>query len=68
MFLDLIVKVAPEWRENERVLDDLGIAGTRRKGTARPGATLGAAATVTRRALRPGSEWIYNTAAKRAGP
>jgi hypothetical protein len=31
------VKVAPEWRENERVLDDLGIAATRRKGTARPG-------------------------------
>ncbi len=37
VFLDLVVKVAPEWRENERVLDDLGIAGTRRKGTARPG-------------------------------
>jgi GTP-binding protein Era len=37
VFLDLVVKVAPEWRENERVLDDLGIAATRRKGTARPG-------------------------------
>jgi GTP-binding protein Era len=37
VFLDLVVKVAPEWRENERVLDDLGIPGTRRKGTTRPG-------------------------------
>jgi GTPase Era involved in 16S rRNA processing len=37
VFLDLMVKVAPEWRENERVLDDLGIAAGRRKGTARPG-------------------------------
>ncbi len=36
VFLDLIVKVAPDWRENERVLDDLGIAAGRRKGTARP--------------------------------
>jgi len=31
------VDVAPEWRENERVLDDLGIAAGRRKGTARLG-------------------------------
>jgi GTP-binding protein Era len=37
VFLDLVVKVAPEWRENERVLDDLGIAGTQRKRGARPG-------------------------------
>jgi GTPase Era involved in 16S rRNA processing len=37
VFLDLVVKVAPDWRENERVLDDLGIPGTRRKGGARPG-------------------------------
>ena len=37
VFLDLIVKVAPDWRENERVLDDLGIEAGRRKGTARPG-------------------------------
>jgi hypothetical protein len=25
VFLDLQVKVAPDWRENERVLDDLGL-------------------------------------------
>jgi len=37
VFLDLVVKVAPEWRENERVLDDLGIAATRRRTTARQG-------------------------------
>jgi GTP-binding protein Era len=38
VFLDLIVKVAPDWRENERVLDDLGIEAGRRKGRApRPG-------------------------------
>jgi hypothetical protein len=37
VFLDLAVKVAPDWRENERVLDDLGIEAGRRKGTARPG-------------------------------
>jgi GTP-binding protein Era len=36
IFLDLVVKVAPDWRENERVLDDLGIPAGRRKGTARP--------------------------------
>lgn len=36
VFLDLVVKVAPEWRENERVLDDLGIAATRRKATGHP--------------------------------
>jgi GTP-binding protein Era len=36
VFLDLMVKVAPDWRENERVLDDLGVAAGRRKGTARP--------------------------------
>ncbi len=36
IFLDLVVKVAPDWRENERVLDDLGIQAGRRKGTARP--------------------------------
>jgi len=29
-----VVKVAPDWRENERVLDDLGIAAGRRKGGA----------------------------------
>ena len=34
VYLDLIVKVAPEWRENERVLDDLGIEAGRRKGGA----------------------------------
>jgi GTP-binding protein Era len=34
VYLDLIVKVAPDWRENERVLDDLGIEAGRRKGTA----------------------------------
>ena len=27
-----MVKVAPDWRENERVLDDLGIEAGRRKG------------------------------------
>ena len=32
VFLDLIVKVAPDWRENERVLDDMGIEAGRRKG------------------------------------
>jgi GTP-binding protein Era len=32
VYLDLIVKVAPDWRENERVLDDLGIEAGRRKG------------------------------------
>jgi GTPase len=37
VFLDLVVKVAPDWRENERVLDDLGIQGTRRKAAARLG-------------------------------
>jgi GTP-binding protein Era len=37
VFLDLMVKVAPDWRENERVLDDLGIPAGRRKGPARPG-------------------------------
>jgi GTP-binding protein Era len=37
VFLDLVVKVAPDWRENERVLDDLGIAAGRRKGPARLG-------------------------------
>jgi GTP-binding protein Era len=37
VFLDLMVKVAPDWRENERVLDDLGIPATRRKGAARSG-------------------------------
>ena len=63
VFLDLVVKVAPDWRENERVLDDLGIAGTRRKGT-RPGRRQRREA-VTRRAE---PEWIYNTAAKRAVP
>jgi GTPase len=36
VFLDLVVKVAPEWRENERVLDDLGVAAGRRKGSGRP--------------------------------
>ncbi|MEO5819447.1 MAG: GTPase Era [Vicinamibacteraceae bacterium] len=36
IFLDLVVKVAPDWRESERVLDDLGIPAGRRKGTARP--------------------------------
>ena len=40
VFLDLVVKVAPEWRENERVLDDLGIAGTPAQGDGTPGATL----------------------------
>jgi GTP-binding protein Era len=34
VYLDLIVKVAPDWRENERVLDDLGIEAGRRKGGA----------------------------------
>jgi GTP-binding protein Era len=27
VFLDLRVKVAPEWRENERVLDEIGVEG-----------------------------------------
>ena len=32
VFLDLLVKVAPDWRENERVLDDLGIAAGAAEG------------------------------------
>ena len=36
VYLDLNVKVAPDWRENERVLDDLGIEAGRRKGSGRP--------------------------------
>ena len=35
VFLDLMVKVAPDWRENERVLDDLGIQASRRRAPAR---------------------------------
>jgi GTP-binding protein Era len=34
VYLDLQVKVASGWRENERVLDDLGIEAGRRKGGA----------------------------------
>lgn len=37
VFLDLVVKVAPDWRESERVLDALGIQATRRKAAARLG-------------------------------
>jgi GTP-binding protein Era len=35
VYLDLTVKVAPDWRENERVLDDLGIQAGRRKARRR---------------------------------
>ncbi len=35
VFLDLQVKVAPDWRENERVLDDLGLERPRRAGAQR---------------------------------
>jgi GTPase Era involved in 16S rRNA processing len=34
VFLDLRVKVNPDWRNNERVLDDLNVPKTSR-GTAR---------------------------------
>jgi GTPase len=37
VYLDLTVKVAPDWRENERVLDDLGIQAGRRKPSRRRG-------------------------------
>jgi GTPase len=37
VYLDLNVKVAPDWRENERVLDDLGIEAGRRKSSGRGG-------------------------------
>jgi GTPase len=32
VFLDLYVKVSPEWRQNERVLDSLGVPSARRRG------------------------------------
>jgi hypothetical protein len=37
VFLDLHVKVFPEWRQNERVLDSLGVPSARRKGAGRRG-------------------------------
>jgi GTP-binding protein Era len=36
VFLDLQVKVRPEWREDERVLDDLGLERRRKPPSARP--------------------------------
>jgi GTP-binding protein Era len=36
VFLDLQVKVRPEWRENERVLDDLGVERGRPRSAGRP--------------------------------
>jgi GTPase len=41
VYLDLQVKVAEGWRENERVLDDLGVAAGRRKATAARGGRAG---------------------------
>jgi hypothetical protein len=35
VYLDLQVKVRPEWRENERVLDDLGLERGRPRRAAR---------------------------------
>jgi GTPase len=36
VFLDLQVKVRPEWRENERVLDDIGVDRGRPRSSGRP--------------------------------
>jgi GTPase len=36
VFLDLQVKVRPDWRENERVLDDLGVVRGRPRSSGRP--------------------------------
>ena len=36
VFLDLRVKVNPEWRDNDRVLDDIGVPRSEKKGTRPP--------------------------------
>jgi GTPase len=36
VYLDLQVKVRPEWRENERMLDDLGVERSRSRPSGRP--------------------------------
>jgi hypothetical protein len=35
VFLDLHVKVKPAWREDERLLDTLGVAPSKRRGRGR---------------------------------
>jgi GTPase len=36
VFLDLRVKVNPDWRDNDRVLDDIGVPRSEKKGTRPP--------------------------------
>src|SRR6476620_1716142 len=46
VFLDLRVKVNPDWRDNDRVLDDIGVPRSNTKGTS---ATRGTRGTKNRR-------------------
>ena len=41
VFLDLRVKVNPDWRDNDRVLDDIGVPKAERKGNRPPRGTSG---------------------------
>jgi GTP-binding protein Era len=41
VFLDLRVKVNPDWRDNDRVLDDIGVPRSETKGTRPPRRTRG---------------------------
>ena len=41
VFLDLRVKVNPDWRDNDRVLDDIGVPKAERKGNRPPRGTRG---------------------------
>jgi GTPase len=41
VFLDLRVKVNPDWRDNDRVLDDIGVPNAARKGNRPPRGTRG---------------------------
>ena len=49
VFLDLRVKVNPDWRDNDRVLDDIGVPRSNTKGTTAARGTRGTRGTKGRR-------------------